>query len=622
MAQLLVKQGPHPGAVYAVEGERASIGRDQANDICVPHLAVSRSHAELRREDGGWILADLGSSNGTFLNGERIEAEPLSHLDEIRLGDLVLTFIDDAPLLLGDDTSAPEITQTLSSSTLELLAPADKEREPAELERRHRGLLRLFRLSNEVSACHTLPDLMTKLTQAATEALGADRVVPITLEARGELRPWFGRRSAARAVLAELPISRSVVDHVRKHEEAVRSEVQSDERFRESPSVVRHEIGAAMCVPLVAGGRELGVIYADRIAPAEPFDRHDLEMLAAMAMPVTVAVENLRSAERLNDERDRLVSQMKLEHNILGRHPSIRAVLDLIERVAPTDTSVLIIGESGTGKELVARAIHLNSPRSGRAFEAVNCAALAPNLLESELFGHVKGAFTGAIADKPGRFELAHQGTLFLDEIGEMPLDSQAKLLRVIEHGELRRVGDTRDRDVDVRILAATNKPLEQLADDDRFRKDLFFRLNIVRIDMPPLRTRGDDIDLLADHFLEFFSDKCGRKPPALSTRARELLNKYPWPGNVRELKNVMERLAVICRADEIKPEDLPPEVCAGVGPGKAAGGDPTASLADLEKEHILRVIGHTGGNKKEAAAILGIDRSTLYAKLKSYGIE
>ncbi len=621
MAQLVVKQGPNPGATYAVERESIAVGRDRSSDLCLRHETVSRAHARLTRDADGWTVADLDSSNGTFVNGAKVSRERVRHMDEVRFGDVVLVFLEDAPALFGDEGSAPEITQVLDSSTLEMLRVGGRAQTPGELQEVNRGVVRLFEFSTEASSCRTLPDLMTRLTAAATEALRADRVVPITVEAGDVLRPWFGRKSASNAVLAELPISLSIVNHVRSRKESVRSEVQSDDRFSASASVLRNEIAAAMCVPLVAGGRELGVIYADRIAPAEPFTETDLRMLAAMAMPVVVAVENIRSAEALKTEREQLVDQMKLEHSIIGKHKSVTAVLELVERVAVTDSNVLIVGESGTGKELVARAIHLSSTRGGRAFEAVNCAALAPTLLESELFGHVKGAFTGAISDRPGRFELADKGTLFLDEIGEMPLDSQAKLLRVIEQGELRRVGDTRDRTVDVRILAATNKQLDRMMAEHRFREDLFYRLNIVRIELPPLRGRGTDIDLLADHFLRFFSSKCGRKPLTLSARARDLLNKYSWPGNVRELKNVIERLAVICKADEIRPEDLPAEICAGGAPASGSIA-PTSSLAEVERQHILDVLAHTAGNKKEAASILGIDRSTLYAKLKQYGIE
>jgi len=620
MAQLVAKQGPNVGSAFPLEGDTVSVGRDAHSDIYLHHETVSRSHARLRRKEGGWGVTDLHSSNGTFLNGDRIQQETLHHMDEVQFGEVALLFMEDTPALLGDEEAAPEITQVLDSSTIEMLRVAGQDKSAGELEEINRGVVQLFRLSNDVSACRTLPDLMNKLSAAAAEAVHADRIVPITIEPGGRLRPWFGRKSVPNAVLAEMPISMSVVNHVRRKKESVLSEVQTDARFSRSASIVQNQIAAAMCVPLVAGGRELGVIYADRIAPAEPFERTDLEMLAAMAMPVVVAVENIRSAERLSSEREQLVDQMKVEHNIIGKHESIAAVLELIQRVAPTESNVLIVGDSGTGKELVARAVHYNSPRSGRAFEAVNCAALAPALLESELFGHVKGAFTGAIQDKPGRFGLADKGTLFLDEIGEMPLDSQAKLLRVIEQGELRRVGDTRDRHVDVRILAATNKQLEKLVAEHRFREDLFYRLNIVRIEMPLLRARGKDVDLLADHFLGYFCAKCGRKPLKLSAKARELLHRYSWPGNVRELKNVMERLAVMCKGNDVGPEDLPAEVCAGQA--RAVETDATSSLADMEREHIIRVMAHTGGNKKEAAAVLGIDRSTLYSKLKQYSIE
>jgi len=619
VAQLIVKQGPSLGATIPVDADSASIGRDRSNDICLPHETISRHHARLIYEDGRWTVSDLSSSNGTQVNGAKIEREQLHHMDEIQLGDVVVIFIEDVSPLFGAEDEAPEITQVLDSSTIEMLRV--KKTAAGEAEEINRGVILLFRLSNDVGACKSLPELMSKVSAAAGEALSADRVVPITVEPNGHLRPWYGRRSAASAVLAELPISTTVVNHVRKTGKAVLSEIQSDERFSGSVSVVRNSIAAAMCVPLRGGGREFGVIYADRIAPAEPFSQTEFEMLAAMAMPVVVALENILAADDLKSDREQLVGQMKVEHNIIGEHESVTSVLDLVGRVAPTDSSVLIVGESGTGKELVARAIHYNSKRSGKAFEAVNCAALAPALIESELFGHVKGAFTGAIQDKPGRFELADNGTLFLDEIGEMPLDSQSKLLRVIEQGELRRVGDTRDRQVDVRIVAATNKPLDDMAAGGKFREDLFYRLNIIRIDLPPLCSRGGDIDLLADHFLEFFCEKCSRKPLALSAKSRGLLNKYSWPGNVRELKNVMERLAVICREDNVRPEDLPPEVRSGRARA-AAGGDATASLADVEREHVIRVMAHTGGNKKEAAAILGIDRSTLYSKLKQYEIE
>ena len=607
MPYLSFVHGPNSGSTIPLDGQTFSIGREKINEICIPHDTISRFHAKLEKLAEGWTLIDLRSSNGTRVNGRKIDRQTLTHLDEVQLGEVTLIFNEEHPLIWDDDDSTPEVTQVLDSTALDMLkAKRGELQEP---------LVRLFHLSTDASSCKSIPDLMAKLIDAAGEAICADRVVPITIEPGRGLKPWRPRSGEE---LVGLPVSTSIVNYVRKHRVAVLSDVQSDKRFSASSSLVQGQTGSVICVPLLSAGRELGVIYAARVAPAASFTRSELELLAAMAMPVVVALENLQAAERLVSERDRLISQLKIEHNIIGKHESIVRVLEMVERVAPADSSVLITGESGTGKELVARAIHLNSARSARAFEAVSCAALAPTLLESELFGHVKGAFTGAIEAKPGRFELADKGTLFLDEIGELPLDSQAKLLRVIEQGELRRVGGIKDRTVNVRIIAATNKDLDTLSTGDKFRKDLFYRLNIVRIDLPPLRARGEDIELLLGHFAQAYCQKCGRQIFTFSARSRELLRKYDWPGNVRELKNLVERLAVMCRAQEVTPEDLPAEIHTGRVP---AEGDPI-SLADVERLHIFKILERTGGNKKEAASLLGIDRSTLYAKLKQYGIE
>jgi transcriptional regulator with PAS, ATPase and Fis domain len=304
------------------------------------------------------------------------------------------------------------------------------------------------------------------------------------------------------------------------------------------------------------------------------------------------------------------------QYAIIGTSPPIQEVFEFIDRAAPLDTSVLLIGESGTGKELVARAIHYSGERAKGPFEAVNCAALTESLLESELFGHVKGAFTGAHEDRAGRFELAHHGTLFLDEVADMPPASQSKLLRVLETGEFRRVGDTRDRVSRARVVAATNQDIARLVEDGQFRQDLYYRLNVLTCHLPPLREHPDDLEALCDHFLDLFCRKCGKPRMELSPAALERLREHPWPGNVRELRNVLERLVVFSTSRVVEPDELPLDL-----QGTAAGGapEPTASLQDVEREHIARVLEHTGGNKKEAASILGIDRSTLYAKLKSY---
>ncbi len=366
----------------------------------------------------------------------------------------------------------------------------------------------------------------------------------------------------------------------------------------------------------------------DRFGDAERFTKADLELLVAIAAQSAVAIENVRVREEIGRERYVREREARGAYDIVGQCEAMESVFRFIAKAAPADAGVLIEGESGTGKELVARAIHLNSPRRHQPFEAVNCAAMAPTLLESELFGHVRGAFTGADRDRPGRFELADGGTLFLDEIGELPDGSQSKLLRVIETGELRRVGDIKDRKVNARVIAATNKKLAEEVGRARFREDLYFRLNVLKISLPPLRERPGDVRVLAEHFLKQFAEKCGRPALRFEANVWPVFEGYPWPGNVRELRNAIERMVVMAEGDALRLEDVPFEIRSGKGAARPAERGPgrlrsePATLRDLERAHIARVMQRTAGNKKEAARLLGIDRSTLYAKLKAYGLE
>ena len=305
--------------------------------------------------------------------------------------------------------------------------------------------------------------------------------------------------------------------------------------------------------------------------------------------------------------------------HLVGASPSIHAIHQLIDQVATTDSTVLVTGESGTGKELVARAVHQQSKRADKPLQIVNCAAIAENLVESTLFGHVKGAFTGADENRPGVFELADGATLFLDEVGELPLGTQAKLLRALEQGEIQRVGDGGLRKVDVRLIAATNRDLAEEAKAGRFREDLYHRLNVLVVTLPPLRERPADIEALIDHFLGESAKRLGQPAKRLAPESRTLLLRFPWPGNVRQLRNVLERSSIMATGAQIMPADLPPELKAEAATVQLDA--PMSTLAAVEKAHVLRVLERCAGNKKQAAEILGIDRSTLYAKLKQYGV-
>jgi two-component system response regulator AtoC len=318
--------------------------------------------------------------------------------------------------------------------------------------------------------------------------------------------------------------------------------------------------------------------------------------------------------------RQELITKYKLE-NIVGRSPQMLQVYKTIARVAESRSTVLITGESGTGKELVARAIHFNSPRAPRPFVAVDCSSLAETLLESELFGHVRGAFTGAVASKKGLFEEADGGTCFLDEIGDISPAMQAKLLRVLQEHEIRRVGGVETTRIDVRVVAATNKNLEDLVSDKKFREDLFYRLNVVSIHLPPLRERSEDIPLLADHFLRKYAAENQKPLFRASPESIDILIRYRWPGNVRELENVLERAATLSRSHVILPEDLPRRLQLEPSQLSLSSLPSRIPLSELEKLYIQKVLEEMGGNKKKAADILGIDRRTLYRMATRLGL-
>ncbi len=348
----------------------------------------------------------------------------------------------------------------------------------------------------------------------------------------------------------------------------------------------------------------------------KPLDIEEVKIQIAKAMDhYHLRAENLLLKERLGNRFD--------FSRIIAASPKMKSLLETLAMVAPSDATVLIMGESGTGKEVIANAIHHNSPRAGESFIKVACAAVPETLLESELFGHEKGAFTGAVARREGRFQLAHRGTIFLDEVGEMSPALQTKLLRVLQEKEFEPVGSTRTVKVDIRVIAATNRDLEKEVKEGRFREDLYYRLNVVPLVLPPLRERREDIPLLADHFLALFRDK-NRKPiKAISGKALDLLVRYDWPGNVRELENVVERAVILARDEVLVPADLPPQIRMLSGGAEEAGfAIPSGiSLDDVERVLILKTLEETGGNRTRASEILGINRRPLQNKLKEYGL-
>lgn len=356
---------------------------------------------------------------------------------------------------------------------------------------------------------------------------------------------------------------------------------------------------------------------------SKPFQVEDLRLIIRNALEA-------RRLRRENLDLRRSVEESYRFGDIIGKSPEMLDIFNLISRVAPSKASVLILGESGTGKELVAKAVHEWSPRAGKPFVTINCTAIPENLLESEMFGHVKGSFTGAVANKPGLVEAANSGTLFLDEIGELPLSIQAKLLRFLQEREFRRVGANEDRKVDVRVIAATNKKLEREIETGNFREDLYYRLNVIRIRLPPLKEREEDIPILINHFLKKFAAEQGKEIHKVSSLAMRVLCKYDYPGNVRELENIIERCVTLEQSDQLTAENLPPRLAESTGDSSGPadteippnGIDLNRTMETMEKKLILRALEITGGNRSRAARLLGISFRSLRYRLVKLGMD
>jgi Nif-specific regulatory protein len=626
MPKLVIKEGPGKGDAFKLSEEQVSIGRDAGNTIRLADRTVSRCHARILYSDGGCYVSDLDSHNGTIVNGERVSRCQLKHTDEIRLGNVTLLFLEDEvtnmDVLLEGYEREPEITQAIDFEEGQPLEGA-VEGSRSELITSNKRLLALTELAQQAATIRSLPTLFDVVIDSMNQTLDPDRVVPIVRQEDGSLLPYVRAESGFGKGLESAGISKRLVEQSIEKGVAALSQKPALKEVSGGTVPDPERITSTMCAPL--GGRKpLGVLYCDRIERREKYVRSDLQYLCSVAAQVGVAMENIRAYEEVAARARTLEREVEGQYNLVGQSSQMEEVYEFIRKAAPTDASVLICGESGTGKELVARAIRYNSNRSDGPFETLNCAAMSQTLIESELFGHVKGAFTGAINDRPGRFELAHKGTIFLDEIGALPLDCQTKLLRVLETGTVRRVGDVKDRQVDARVIAATNEDLEEAREQGRFREDLFYRLDVLRKDLPPLRERGNDIKLLARHFLSLFQEKTGKPIEGFAAEVLQIFHAYQWPGNVRELKNIVERMVIMCENAVLSPELLPPEIRREQGEVPAAA--PAArepeqlrSLDELEKQHIYRVLRSTEGNKKRAAEILGVDRSTLYARLKRY---
>jgi Nif-specific regulatory protein len=405
------------------------------------------------------------------------------------------------------------------------------------------------------------------------------------------------------------------------HEAILAEDIARDEDLAKRESLAELKATSLICAPIRFGETVLGLVHLYCTTRERTLDSDDLEFASAVAQQLGASLHQLRVQASLASENTSLRTQLQVESELVGESKSIRDIELQIARVASTQATVLVRGESGSGKELVARAIHFSSPRKGGPFVTLNCAALTETLLESELFGHERGAFTGATEKMIGKFEAADKGTIFLDEIGEMALGTQSKFLRVLEGHPFERVGGNNPIKVNVRVVAATNQPLEQNVRGGTFRRDLFFRLQVVEIRVAPLRERPGDVSILAEHFLKRFVRETGRRIRGFTPGALTKLREYDWPGNVRELKNVIERAVALGDGPQLDVEDIwLSSLDSDISPAAEDVYQPL-SLENMEKMHILRTLNHTDWNKSRAAEILGIERSTLDRKIKAYGL-
>lgn len=672
MAYLVIQEDNKWSDVFRlVVGRRVTIGRSPTNSIVVRSEQVSRYHAEIFHANGQWVIRDLESRNGTAVDGVRLVSDhPLESGHVIMLGKSTLTYFDQLPSQFGVEESPTMAQPQATAAGLELdeaEPSADSllgewEADPPQIVHRKQETELLHRdhpadagssIGRQAwQLCRLAFTLASQTTFAAAARLALDGLFENTQVSAGAI--WLVR-SSDKGQTPELDLVASRSDQQQTYRrisnylartvtdsgEAILAQDIADDSnigLRDSKGEILAQ--SVICAPLrvtpnsgagpvqVRGLIHLYTTEADQVLSAQ-----DLDFTLAVADNLSLSYKSLSRQQKMSEvisvtrrEVTQLRERLGTESEIVGSGPAMQLVHQQVAQVAPTNATVLVRGESGVGKELVARAIHFGSQRNKGPFICMNCAALSESLLESELFGHEKGAFTGATEKKLGKFETADGGTLMLDEIGEMSATVQAKFLRVLEGHPFERVGGSKPIKVNVRVIAATNRDLEQAVQQGTFRKDLYFRLKVVEIDVPALRKRREDVAEIAEYFLHKFCTELGKRNKRFTKAAMERMTHYRWPGNVRELKNVIERAVVLSTRDTIDIDELALSNLRSASETnleiETDGPCETISLDELERRHILNVLNHTQWNKSKTATILGVERSTLDRKIKRFDLE
>jgi transcriptional regulator with GAF, ATPase, and Fis domain len=575
--------------VYHIYKKLTSLGKGEDVDVALPDPLLADSHAHIHFDGRDFHITLLDRNGELHVNGRRRTKHRLAQDDRVRLGAVEMDFsLFDEPVT--DETAAKTMAELNSYK-------------------------KLLEFSQVLMGNYEIPTLLDKLLDVVIQVTNADKGFIVLMES-GEPVVKAARnlrRETISDAVSHLSdsILKKVVDNKRP---LIISDALSDAQFRNSLSVVNLRLTSVMCVPLVERGNLIGVIYVGNDHVAQLFDESSLEILTIFAAQASLLIRNALLVNELqlgNKSLSERIERMRFGE-ILGACPAMQDVFRKVQKVASTDISVLVTGETGTGKELIARELHNRSPRAKGPFISINCGAIPENLLESELFGYVRGAFTGAVANKTGRFQSANKGTLFLDEIGEMPLALQVKILRALQDRVVTRVGDTAAEPVDIRVIAATNRNLEAEIKAARFREDLYYRLNVVAIHLPPLRDRGDDIVVLSRYMLSRYAPEYGDKVRGFTPSAIASIKRHHWPGNIRELENRVKKAVVLADKALLGPEDL------GLNPDELPPILPLAEAREKwQREYINEVLALNGGNRTKTARDLAVDPRTIFRHLE-----
>jgi transcriptional regulator with GAF, ATPase, and Fis domain len=631
--RLAAISGPLRDSVFPLKDGSLTIGRETSNQLILDDALVSLRHCKLTREpDDACVVHDLGSASGTFVNGLPVTERIIVAGDQVVVGASVFVFHDEeakesesGTIVLSETAKA--VSEAAAKTRLRgvdvrYLQPDALAALPSG-ERTARDLQTLVKISTAIGSIRDVESLQWQLLGMIFDVVPGERgaiLVGSDPEEFSSIVAWDRVAGPQHAVAVDRELARQVLEEgvaILSNEKnggaaAASSGAEKGESGTEKPAV--HSL---MCVPLLNLDKAIGLIYLDTTNPTARFTNEDLQLVTAIAGIASMALESARQVEWLGSENQRLRAEVDLDHDMVGDSAAMREVYQLIERVATTESTVLVYGESGTGKELCARAIHRNSNRRDQPFVAINCAALTETLLESELFGHERGAFTGAVTQKRGQLEMANTGTIFLDEMGEISPALQSKLLRVLQERDFMRVGGTRSIPLNIRVIAATNKNLLTAAREGTFREDLYYRLNVVAITMPPLRDRKEDIPQLANYFGAKYSERCNRRIMGISADAGMLLKQYDWPGNIRELENAIERAVVLGSSGMILPEDLP-EALHETPAQSMRSSTYHEAVRQLKRQLILTAMDQSEGKITEAARLLGVHSNYLHRLIRN----